>query len=200
MERDKTLTKQKLIDAVGAIVLRAGFQGLGINAVAKEAGVDKVLIYRYFGSMEGLIQEFINSKDYFSNINTDVEIKNEDDVAELGAAIFTGQLKNVLKNKELQEILLWELTNNNEITRLTAEKRELDAMKIINEISRIVDFNKTDIPAITSVILAGIYYLVLRSRSVDVFNGIDLTDEKGWERIEKAISFMIKNSLNEEKH
>jgi hypothetical protein len=196
MERDKNSTKQKLIDAVGRIVVQNGFHAVGINSVAKEANVDKVLIYRYFNGLEGLIQEFINQKDYFINKNSELKISDNKDVVELGTNLFLGQLRDLISNKALQEILLWELTNDNEITKTTAEKREQEGMKILNEINKIVDFNKTDIPAITSIVLAGIYFLVLRSRNVDVFNGIDLTNENGWSRIENAISFILRNSLD----
>ena len=54
----RALTEQHLTDAVGKIIREEGFKGLGINRIAKEAGCDKVLIYRYFGSMDGLIEGF----------------------------------------------------------------------------------------------------------------------------------------------
>ncbi len=47
--RSKETTRLRLISAVGTLLARQGFNALGINAVAEEAGVDKVLIYRYFG-------------------------------------------------------------------------------------------------------------------------------------------------------
>jgi AcrR family transcriptional regulator len=40
-ERDKEATKRKLIDAVGQIIKTRGYTGLGVNKVAKEAGVSK---------------------------------------------------------------------------------------------------------------------------------------------------------------
>ena len=57
MERNKEQTKDKLLEAVRAIIRKEGFQNIGVNKVAKEAGVDKVLIYRYFGNLEGLLKE-----------------------------------------------------------------------------------------------------------------------------------------------
>ena len=55
---DKQLTRRKIIDAVGTILAKHGLEKLGINAVAREAGVDKVLIYRYFGGFEQLLKAF----------------------------------------------------------------------------------------------------------------------------------------------
>ncbi len=44
--RNRGLTASKIIDAVGHVLARDGFTKIGINAIAREAGVDKVLIYR----------------------------------------------------------------------------------------------------------------------------------------------------------
>ncbi len=65
MIRDKEATKQRLIDAVGKILAERGFQNIGVNAIAKEAGVDKVLIYRYFDSLEGLLPDLPGSERLF---------------------------------------------------------------------------------------------------------------------------------------
>ena len=57
--RNKEQTKQCLLDAVDSLVEESGYEALGINAVAAKAGVSKMLIYRYFGSLEGLIAAYI---------------------------------------------------------------------------------------------------------------------------------------------
>ena len=66
--RDKETTKRCLLDAVGALLAREGFGALGVNAVAREAGVDKVLIYRYFGGMADLLEAFGQSGDFWPSI------------------------------------------------------------------------------------------------------------------------------------
>ena len=50
MKKNRENTEKKIIDAAYAIIEKDGFESLGINAVAKEAQVSKVLIYRYFNS------------------------------------------------------------------------------------------------------------------------------------------------------
>jgi AcrR family transcriptional regulator len=51
--RDKHITSKRLISAVGSLLAKKGFKGIGVNAVAREAGVDKVLFFRYFGGLTG---------------------------------------------------------------------------------------------------------------------------------------------------
>ena len=63
--RDKQITSKRLISAVGSLLAKKGFKGIGVNAVAREAGVDKVLIYRYFAGLEGLIAAFGKEGDFW---------------------------------------------------------------------------------------------------------------------------------------
>ena len=65
MKRNKEETKDRIIDAAGRLLAEGGFRKLGVNAVAREAGVDKVLIYRYFGGMPELLRAFGVSGDFW---------------------------------------------------------------------------------------------------------------------------------------
>jgi AcrR family transcriptional regulator len=55
MTRNRDETSQRLLDAALELVASGGFAALGVNAVARQAGADKQLIYRYFGGLEGLM-------------------------------------------------------------------------------------------------------------------------------------------------
>jgi hypothetical protein len=66
----------------------------------------------------------------------------------------------------------------------------LDAMHAV------IDREQIDLAAIANVLFGGIYYLVLRSRTVDTFSGIDLHTEEGWQRIERAICQMLDVLVN----
>ncbi len=193
--RDKETTKTKLIDAVGEILREHGFQGIGINAIAKKAGVDKVLIYRYFENLDGLLKEYVAQEDYFTNLQINIgeapDIRTLNDALEVGKKVFGGQIRQALGNIEEQEILLWELSHKNHVTETLAQAREKQGTELMWKMSEAVDFTKLDLPAMAAVITGGINYLVLRSRTVDVYNGVDLASKKGWERIEKSIAAML---------
>ena len=77
IEKDRETTEKRLLTAVGEIVEESGLESLGINAVAQRAGVSKMLIYRYFGSLEDLIAQYIIQRDYWVNIPTEIPGKNE---------------------------------------------------------------------------------------------------------------------------
>lgn len=195
MARDKEETKQKLIDAVGRIVVRDGFQSVGINAVAKEAAVDKVLIYRYFGDIDGLLKAFESQKDYFVNIKNSLgsfdDINQIEDFLDITKKIYIGQLREIMKNKELKEMLLWELNHKNIVTGSVAADRENVAVSFVEAMQGKFDFGEMDLNGVLSILAASVYYLTIRSKTVDVFTGIDLTSDEGWDRIEKSIEFIL---------
>lgn len=55
MSRDRTATEERLIEAGFRALAQEGFAGFGVNGVARAAGCDKKLIYRYFGGLDGLL-------------------------------------------------------------------------------------------------------------------------------------------------
>ena len=64
-ERDREATERRLLEAVGELVCESGFEQIGINALAARAGVSKVLVYRYFGSVDGLLAAYVRRHDFW---------------------------------------------------------------------------------------------------------------------------------------
>ena len=64
-KRDRKATEEAIVAAFEAVLLRDGVPGLGVNAVAQEAGVNKVLIYRYFKDLPGLARHWANASSFW---------------------------------------------------------------------------------------------------------------------------------------
>jgi AcrR family transcriptional regulator len=56
MTRNRDDTSQRLLDAAFRTLLDDGFADFGVNTIARAAGCDKKLIYRYFDGLDGLLQ------------------------------------------------------------------------------------------------------------------------------------------------
>jgi AcrR family transcriptional regulator len=54
--RDRSATERAILAAAKGLLAEEGFQNFGINAVARRAGCDKQLIYRYYGGLDGLVE------------------------------------------------------------------------------------------------------------------------------------------------
>ena len=58
--------EKRLLIAVSQIIENEGFSKIGVNKIAKQAKCDKVLIYRYFGGLEGLLAAWAKDNDFYT--------------------------------------------------------------------------------------------------------------------------------------
>lgn len=61
-KRSRRDTEARFQEAVLELVAASGCGALGINQVADQTGADKVLIYRYFGGLDGLLESVATSR------------------------------------------------------------------------------------------------------------------------------------------
>jgi len=202
--RDRQITRKKILDAVGTLLARKGFQGIGINAVAREAGVDKVLIYRYFGGLPQLLRAFAQHGEFWPTIGQILGRKLPEigrmSTAEVSILILQGYLRELKKRVTTQEILRWELVQRNELTEELAAAREVQGMEILDLLPQDPEqLENRDLGAAAALLHAGLMYLVLRSKTADVYMGVDLRSEEGWARVENVIETLVE-SFFERKH
>ena len=120
--KNRQATEMTLIKAVNDIIEESGFEGLGINAVAAKAKVSKMLIYRYFNSLDGLIAAYIQQNDYW--INFDEELPDQAHLATFIKQIFKRQIMRLRENYTLKRLYRWELTTDNKFVKELRNKRE----------------------------------------------------------------------------
>ena len=56
MMKDREITEQKILDAVGSMIMADGFESLGINAVAQKAGVKDWKKVCYYTARKSFVQ------------------------------------------------------------------------------------------------------------------------------------------------
>ena len=199
MARDKEETKARILTAVGKLLAESGFRQLGINAIAREAGVDKVLIYRYFENLPTLLQTFGQEGNYWLTVEElvgDQATVEAETLEEWMSLLLIRFLRDLQQRSITQEILRWELLEGNELTQELAQVRDsmaIDSLKFLNQ--KFAFPPDTDIPAISAVLIAGIVYLVLRAKVSPSFLGIDLSSPAGWQRIEAAIASLVEATV-----
>jgi len=194
--RDKERTKVKMIQAVGKVLLKKGYTGLNASSIAKEAGIDKSLVWTYFGSLDKLVEEYIAQRDFWKykaadSINNMLTFK-DGIKEEYMSGLLQFQFQSLLDDEILQRIMLWGISEKKDFLRHISDEREL----IGEEVFKIVDpqFKNSDIDirGILAIIVAGIYYLVLHGKTNgSLFCGIDLNTADGEDRIKESISQII---------
>ena len=191
MPRNSQQTRKKIIAAVGRLLSRSGFRNLGVNAIAREAGVDKVLIYRYFGGIPELLRAYAEEGDFWptaeellSEFRGQLPQRDED----LAATLLIEFGRALRRRPITQEIMRWELLERNELTDALAHYREEQGMKLIRMIR---GARGVDLQALGSLLSAGQTYLILRSKTVAVYNGLQLDSDRDWKRLEKSTRHLV---------
>ncbi len=193
--RNKTRTMARMVAAVGKVIQKKGYPGLTAPNIALAAGVDKKLVYTYFGGVDNLIEEYIHQKDFWKPAEKkrieDLIKKSENINKKEVCEILQSQFITLQSDKALQKIIHWELGETNKILRNIANRRE----EIVEQLFSIImpDFEKTNIDfrARFALILGGIYYLSLQKNKENLVCGINIKGDSGKERIENAIKDFI---------
>lgn len=198
-EKDRNKTEEKILKAVEAIVLKEGVSAIKINNIARAAGVSKVLIYRYFGGIDQLLEKFIVMNDYWikNTRNHALQRQQGESLRQWILRIVKGQFHYLMNSRLQREIMKWQLTEDNELTRKLDSKREFIGIQFTKEINEQVnDGYGLDLFAITAILTGGIYYLPLKTDQCNIFNGVSLNDEQGLKRLDKGIEQLVDIILN----
>lgn len=194
-KRNKEKTKEKLIDAVGDILINEGFSKLGVNNIARKALVDKKLIYRYFGSLDELLGSYLRKRDFWTKLNNtvfeDVELELEDYGKKVSSKFLINLFESLKNHEEARKIILWEISEkNNEYLKKLSYERELLGKELFLITDPCFQSSKIDFRACYAILLAGVYYLSLHSKATGgEFCGVDVSKED--KRIKKALADML---------
>ncbi|MFN0254086.1 TetR/AcrR family transcriptional regulator [Pedobacter ureilyticus] len=193
-ERNREKSKQRFLDAVGKILKTKGYAALKVNDIAATAGLDKKLIYKYFGGTEQLLDAYISSQDFWSNVKGEkVPQVINDGGKNFLTDMFLEQFDYVYTNKEFQKVLLWRLSQQRNSLKKLAEDQEANGEIILqNIIDPFFGEKSEDLRAVAAILVAGIYYLNLSTTyNGNIFCGLDIKSDHGREKIKHAISFIV---------
>ncbi len=199
--RDREETKRHILRAVGTILENSGFQDIGINNIAREAGVDKVLIYRYFGGLKELLHVFVEQGGLWpktDDITTDDPGTLKDlPLPQASIVLLKGYLRELRNNPSAQEILREELVRRDGLASETAVAREKQGRDLVNILKLEPGLSENiDITAVASLLSAGFTYLLLRAKTTGVYLGMDLKSEEDWDRIEMTLEEIVRAIFN----
>ena len=202
--KNRRETEEKILEAVGKIVLEKDFSALGVNAVALEAGVSKVLIYRYFGSFDGLLTTWAVRSHFwtgFEQTGHDFTGRSAADAKEIITDIFIRQIRIMRDNPLLRKLIRWHVSTDNPVSGEILAKVEEEGHKLSTNFMKRYS-SSLDLEAMTAILVGGIYYLGIISDRADIFNAVPLKGPGSAERFEQAVRRMIEimfTAITEEK-
>lgn len=187
VRRTNIAIEREIMTTISKIVKEEGFAKLNLSYLSEKANVRISVIERHFGSMEALLELYTQKHDYWLNDAVDVDNVAEKETLDNVATRFVNALWT---NKELQQLMIWELIEDNRITRRSAQRRELTILNIMPKYEAVISNLDADPKAVLAVIIAGIYYLTLR-KDRSTFCGVDFKSKKGKQELITTVSFIF---------
>jgi AcrR family transcriptional regulator len=186
MQRDRAQTEKRLIEAVGQIITESGFDKIGINRIASRSGINKILIYRYFGGLDGLLQAYYRQTR--SNIIQPIDLEQFrhlplDQFFEKSCDYLIDLYRRIRQDVEAQEFLKAGLladTNTNPIPN----EREDQLRQVLDELAGIVRIENGR--AVAAILSSALTVLSIREQQARPVLGINLHTDEGVQQIEAA--------------
>ena len=188
IRRNRAKTTQRIVEALEEVIAERGLEGVGVNRVAEKASVSKVLIYRYFGGMEGLLEYYVKMGKLFPIFTPalldQIRPLHESDVARIWYRQVIQTYRHFRTYKAAREVLKASVIENDSIAETTARAQDEEMTRLVSQLSFV---KGADTEAISAIVLGAMNYLTIMAQNDRTMISIDLRSEEGWERIENAV-------------
>lgn len=198
--RHRERTERDLIEAVGAVLATEGVAGVALSTVARRAGVDKALVYRYFGTFDHLIEAYVEHSIHWPSPE-EITPDREALLALPFATRFTTVLRryaHALRARPATLAILGaELGAPSDLGHVIQKALEARRERFGLELLKLAHDAPPglDVPALVTFAAGAVHYLLIRARAVEHFNGIAIGTSAGWERIEAALDAAIEGAV-----
>lgn len=189
-------TEARLIAAIGKIIEQQGVAALGINQVAEVSGVNKALIYRYFGGLPELMRAYGESADFWPSVEEVLDpafsVLDREDPAKVTASVLGAYARAIRKRPITLALLAGELNARNELTVVLEEVREARTQALFKRLRELGLPLSPDLMAFSSFLAGAIHYLAIRSRTIRRFGGLNVETDEDWNAIAAFIERAVR--------
>ncbi|ESQ90628.1 hypothetical protein ABAC460_09065 [Asticcacaulis sp. AC460] len=187
--RNREATHAALLEAAKVTLAEQGFQNFGVNAVARQAGCDKQLIYRYFGGLDGLLEAM--GGDVATWLGAPPVAVPGATYGEWAANLADAYLTALRANPLLQKLILWELSAApGTLAPLTQARSRAMMQWVMAARGELV--MPPDAGLINAVLIAAIQQFVLSAAVSGNFSGLPLRDDTDWNRLRTGLRQLIR--------
>lgn len=193
--RGRNATIARILKAASELLAESGFQNFGVNAVARRAGCDKQLIYRYFGGMEGLVDAI------GAELAGWVERKMPENggggflltYGDLVERFLILLLEALRGDALMKKIIAWEVSESLPEVRRLSEARSKSLCQWLDRVRGNMQPPKgVDAMAMNAVLIGAVQNLVLAGEAAGRSGTLPLKSEKDWEKAAQAIRRLVR--------
>jgi len=194
MQRSRIDTENRLLDAVGQLIAADGLDQIGINRIATHSGTNKILIYRYFGGLDGLLSAYYDrTKPIVSIPPIDVNALKGAPLSEFFDVCYQyviDEFRMLRNNPEAQEFLKADLINNSGLSSILADQKEAALLNMVDELGKLIGTTKGR--SFATVVVSAMTLLTFMGQQKRVMMDIDLSSDEGWTEIESALKSIFR--------
>jgi AcrR family transcriptional regulator len=188
--RDRNATAARILKAASELLAENGFQNFGVNAVARRAGCDKQLIYRYFGGMEGLVDAIGTELAGWVERKMPANggggfLLTYGDLVERFLILLLDALRS---DPLMKKILAWEVSENSPEVRRLSEARSKSLVQWLDRVRGNMQPPKgIDAAAMNAVLIGAVQNLVLMGEVAARSGTLPLKTDKDWDKAAQAV-------------
>jgi AcrR family transcriptional regulator len=193
--RDRNATTARILKAASELLAEGGFQNFGVNAVARRAGCDKQLIYRYFGGMDGLVDAIGVAlagwvEQRMPQNGGGGFLLTYGDLVERLLLLFMEALRD---DPLMKKIIAWEISENSpQVRRLSEARGKALALWIEKVRGRMQPPKGVDPSALNALLIGAVQHIVLAGEAAGRFAGIELGSARDWDRVAQSIKRLVR--------
>lgn len=187
--RTREAVEKDVLNAVSTLIEEVGFANVTLTGVAQRAQIEASVFYRRYDNLDELFDVYVRKFDYWLSGLAELMPSNLSD-EDTFKWIIRNLTHALYKNKGMQQLLIWELSEDNYVTRRTATMREKVNETLIKLMESKFADSGIDINTITAHMISGVYYLILH-RNMSKFCDVDFSTRKGRYRLDAALDMMI---------
>ncbi len=138
IRRNRAKTTLRIVDALEEVITERGLAGIGVNRIAEKAGVSKVLIYRYFGGMEGLLEYYVKMGRLFPVLSPamvdQIRPLSERDLAQVWSRQVIQTFRFFRTFKVGREILKATMIENDPVAEVASKAQDEEMTRLVNQL------------------------------------------------------------------
>ncbi|GAB3932548.1 TetR/AcrR family transcriptional regulator [Larkinella terrae] len=196
LKRNRAQTSQRIINALEEVIAEKGIEGIGINRISEKAGVSKVLIYRYFGGLDGLLTHYIKMGRLFPLLSPatleQLRPVHENDLSKLWYKQLVHTYRFFRQFPAAFQVLKATVAEESQMAAEASAAYDEELTRMVGQLAYV---KGADFQAVSAIMTGAMSYLTLLSKNNRTMIGINLSTEEGWHRIEEAVR-VIYTALN----
>jgi AcrR family transcriptional regulator len=208
MARDRFATRAAILESAAELVAGHGVGALGVNVLADAAKCDKVLIYRYFGGLDGVLEALGAERMVWPRVEVEEEADGGEGEVSLADAVESMVLEEwaaLASGALMLQAGAAEVASGNPLGRAAAVQRadrHAESMALLRAKHRVPPY--VDLPALVELLSAALTLFALRAahdagahqRSGEsAAQFVDPHTPQGWRRIEKTVGMVTRALL-----